>query len=53
MPVSALMGKTTDQVMPKITFHQYLRALPDSIAFSTLAIAGEFIFLSNTVPVQA
>ena len=45
VPVSALMGKTTAQVMPKITFHQYLRALPDSIAFSSLAIAGKFIVL--------
>jgi cellulose synthase/poly-beta-1,6-N-acetylglucosamine synthase-like glycosyltransferase len=45
VPVSALMGKTTDEVMPKITFYQYLRALPDSIAFSTLDVAGEFIIL--------
>jgi cellulose synthase/poly-beta-1,6-N-acetylglucosamine synthase-like glycosyltransferase/peptidoglycan/xylan/chitin deacetylase (PgdA/CDA1 family)/spore germination protein YaaH len=45
VPVSALMGKTTDEVMPKLTFRQYLRALPDSIAFSGLAIVGRFIVL--------
>jgi cellulose synthase/poly-beta-1,6-N-acetylglucosamine synthase-like glycosyltransferase/peptidoglycan/xylan/chitin deacetylase (PgdA/CDA1 family)/spore germination protein YaaH len=45
VPVSALMGKTTAQVMPKLTFNQFLRALPDSIAFSSLAIVGEFIIL--------
>jgi len=43
--VSSLMGKTTDEVMPKISFRQYLRALPDSIAFSSLAFVGEFIIL--------
>ena len=45
VPVSALMGKTTAQVMPKLTFSQYLRAVPDSIAFSSLAIIGKFIML--------
>ena len=45
VPVSTLMGKTTAEVMPKLTFRQYLRALPDSIAFSSLAIIGEFIVL--------
>jgi cellulose synthase/poly-beta-1,6-N-acetylglucosamine synthase-like glycosyltransferase/peptidoglycan/xylan/chitin deacetylase (PgdA/CDA1 family)/spore germination protein YaaH len=45
VPVSTLMGKTTAQVMPKLTFRQYLRALPDSIAFSSLAVIGEFIML--------
>jgi cellulose synthase/poly-beta-1,6-N-acetylglucosamine synthase-like glycosyltransferase/peptidoglycan/xylan/chitin deacetylase (PgdA/CDA1 family)/spore germination protein YaaH len=45
VPVSALMGKTTAEVMPKLTFRQYLRALPDSIAFSGLAIIGKFIVL--------
>ena len=45
VPVSALMGKTTSEVMPKITFRQYLRALPDSIAFSSMAVVGEFIVL--------
>ncbi len=45
VPVSALMGKTTAEVMPKLTFSQYLRALPDSIAFSSLAIIGEFIVM--------
>jgi cellulose synthase/poly-beta-1,6-N-acetylglucosamine synthase-like glycosyltransferase/peptidoglycan/xylan/chitin deacetylase (PgdA/CDA1 family)/spore germination protein YaaH len=45
VPVSTLMGKTTADVMPKITFRQYLRALPDSVAFSSLAIIGTFIML--------
>jgi peptidoglycan-N-acetylglucosamine deacetylase len=45
VPVSALMDKTTAQVMPELTFRQKLRALPDSIAFSSLAIIGQFIVL--------
>ncbi|MGA8044319.1 MAG: glycosyltransferase, partial [Terracidiphilus sp.] len=45
VPVSTLMGKTTAEVMPKLTFRQYLRSIPDSIAFSTLAIIGSFIVL--------
>jgi cellulose synthase/poly-beta-1,6-N-acetylglucosamine synthase-like glycosyltransferase/peptidoglycan/xylan/chitin deacetylase (PgdA/CDA1 family)/spore germination protein YaaH len=45
VPVSALMGKTTAEVMPRLTFHQYLRSLPDSIAFSSLAIIEKFIVL--------
>ena len=45
VPVSSLMGKTTSEVMPKITFRQYLRALPDSIAFSSMAVIGTFIML--------
>ncbi|MGA2886699.1 MAG: glycosyltransferase [Terracidiphilus sp.] len=45
VPVSALMGKTTADVMPKLTFRQYLRALPDSIAFSSMAVAVKFIVL--------
>jgi cellulose synthase/poly-beta-1,6-N-acetylglucosamine synthase-like glycosyltransferase/peptidoglycan/xylan/chitin deacetylase (PgdA/CDA1 family)/spore germination protein YaaH len=45
VPVSALMGKTTAQVMPKLTFWQYLRALPDSIAFSSAALVVKFIVL--------
>ncbi len=43
VPVSALMGKTTAEVMPKLTMRQYLRAMPDSIAFSGLALLGTFI----------
>jgi len=35
--VSSLMGKTSSEVMPPLTFWQYVRAIPDSIAFSTLA----------------
>jgi cellulose synthase/poly-beta-1,6-N-acetylglucosamine synthase-like glycosyltransferase/peptidoglycan/xylan/chitin deacetylase (PgdA/CDA1 family)/spore germination protein YaaH len=45
VPVSALMGKTTAEVMPKLTFPQFLRALPDSIAFSGVQIIGNFIVL--------
>ena len=43
VPVSSLMGKTAAEVMPKLTFREYLRAIPDSIAFSTLAVIGNFI----------
>ena len=43
--VSALMGKTTAQVMPRLTLWQFLRALPDSIAFSGVQIVGNFIVL--------
>jgi len=45
VPVSALMGKTTAEVMPRLTFLQSLRALPDSIAFSSLAFVAKFIVL--------
>jgi cellulose synthase/poly-beta-1,6-N-acetylglucosamine synthase-like glycosyltransferase/peptidoglycan/xylan/chitin deacetylase (PgdA/CDA1 family)/spore germination protein YaaH len=45
VPVSALMGKTTAEVMPHISFLQQLRALPDSIAFSGLAIFAHIIVL--------
>jgi cellulose synthase/poly-beta-1,6-N-acetylglucosamine synthase-like glycosyltransferase/peptidoglycan/xylan/chitin deacetylase (PgdA/CDA1 family)/spore germination protein YaaH len=45
VPVSTLMGKTTDQVMPRIGVWDRLKALPDSIAFSSLAVVGEFIML--------
>ncbi len=46
VPVSALMGKTTAEVMPQLTVRQYVRALPDSIAFSGLAIIGHFIVMA-------
>ncbi len=45
VPVSSLMGMTTAQVMPPLTLRQYLRAIPDSIAFSVLSIIGRFIVL--------
>jgi cellulose synthase/poly-beta-1,6-N-acetylglucosamine synthase-like glycosyltransferase/peptidoglycan/xylan/chitin deacetylase (PgdA/CDA1 family)/spore germination protein YaaH len=45
VPVSSLLGKTTAEVMPKGTFMQDVRALPDSIAFSGLAIVGQFIVM--------
>jgi cellulose synthase/poly-beta-1,6-N-acetylglucosamine synthase-like glycosyltransferase/peptidoglycan/xylan/chitin deacetylase (PgdA/CDA1 family)/spore germination protein YaaH len=43
VPVSALMGKTTAEVMPQLTLWQYLRAVPDSIAFSSAAFVAKFI----------
>ena len=45
VPVSALMGKTTAEVMPKLSFWQHVRSIPDSIAFSTLALVSQFIVL--------
>jgi cellulose synthase/poly-beta-1,6-N-acetylglucosamine synthase-like glycosyltransferase/peptidoglycan/xylan/chitin deacetylase (PgdA/CDA1 family)/spore germination protein YaaH len=45
VPVSALMGKTTAEVMPKITAMQYWRARADSVAFSLIAFLGHFIVL--------
>jgi cellulose synthase/poly-beta-1,6-N-acetylglucosamine synthase-like glycosyltransferase/peptidoglycan/xylan/chitin deacetylase (PgdA/CDA1 family)/spore germination protein YaaH len=45
VPVSALMGKTTAEVMPPLTFWQRVRAIPDSIAFSALDIVGTGIVL--------
>ena len=45
VPVSALLGKTTEEVMPRLTFWQRLAALPDSIAFSGLAFMAKFIFI--------
>jgi cellulose synthase/poly-beta-1,6-N-acetylglucosamine synthase-like glycosyltransferase/peptidoglycan/xylan/chitin deacetylase (PgdA/CDA1 family)/spore germination protein YaaH len=43
--VSALMGKTTAEVMPPLNWRQKLRALPDSLAFSGLSIIGNFIVM--------
>jgi cellulose synthase/poly-beta-1,6-N-acetylglucosamine synthase-like glycosyltransferase/spore germination protein YaaH/peptidoglycan/xylan/chitin deacetylase (PgdA/CDA1 family) len=45
VPVSSLMGKTTAEVMPPLTFWQRVRALPDSIAFSAVDIIGNFIVM--------
>ena len=45
VPVSTLMGKTTVEVMPALTFWQRQRALPDSVAFSTLDIIGNFLVM--------
>ncbi|WP_263351424.1 glycosyltransferase [Acidicapsa acidisoli] len=45
VPVSSLMGKTTAEVMPKITGMQYWRARADSVAFSILSFFGHFIVL--------
>jgi cellulose synthase/poly-beta-1,6-N-acetylglucosamine synthase-like glycosyltransferase/peptidoglycan/xylan/chitin deacetylase (PgdA/CDA1 family)/spore germination protein YaaH len=41
--VSQLMGKTTADVMPPLTFWQRVRSLPDSVAFSALSIIFSFI----------
>ncbi len=43
--VSGLMGKTTAEVMPRLTLWQRVRALPDSMAFSALSIIFNFIVL--------
>jgi cellulose synthase/poly-beta-1,6-N-acetylglucosamine synthase-like glycosyltransferase/peptidoglycan/xylan/chitin deacetylase (PgdA/CDA1 family)/spore germination protein YaaH len=45
VPVSALLGKTTAEVMPPLTFWQQVRALPDSLAFSSLSIIIRFIVM--------
>ena len=43
VPVSELMDKTTAEVMPRLTFWQFLRAVPDSVAFSGVQFIGAFI----------
>jgi cellulose synthase/poly-beta-1,6-N-acetylglucosamine synthase-like glycosyltransferase len=43
VPVSTLMGKTVAEVMPPLTFWQFVRAVPDSIAFSGVEFIGQFI----------
>jgi len=43
VPISELMGKTTAEVMPKITGMQYWRARADSVAFSILSLFGHFV----------
>jgi cellulose synthase/poly-beta-1,6-N-acetylglucosamine synthase-like glycosyltransferase/peptidoglycan/xylan/chitin deacetylase (PgdA/CDA1 family)/spore germination protein YaaH len=45
VPVSALMAKTTAQVMPPLSFWERLGSIPDSIAFSALDIVGTFIVM--------
>jgi len=44
--VSALLGKTTAEVMPPLTFWQQVRALPDSLAFSSLSIIIRLIVMA-------
>jgi peptidoglycan-N-acetylglucosamine deacetylase len=39
------MGKTTADVMPKLTFWRRMRTLPDSAAFSVLSIIFNFIVM--------
>jgi peptidoglycan-N-acetylglucosamine deacetylase len=43
--VSALMNKTTAEVMPKLTFWQQVRTIPDSLAFSALSIVFNFVVI--------
>ncbi|KAA6456874.1 glycosyltransferase [Acidobacteria bacterium AB60] len=43
--VSALMNKTTADVMPKLSPWQQLRAIPDSLAFSVLSIIFNFVVI--------
>ncbi len=43
--VSALMYKTTAEVMPKLTPWQRVRTWPDAVAFSTMAVIFRFIVL--------
>jgi hypothetical protein len=45
VPVSALMGKTTAEVMPPLTPRSTLRALPDSVAFSGVQVVGQIIVM--------
>jgi cellulose synthase/poly-beta-1,6-N-acetylglucosamine synthase-like glycosyltransferase/peptidoglycan/xylan/chitin deacetylase (PgdA/CDA1 family)/spore germination protein YaaH len=45
VPVSALLGKTTADVMPPLSPLQFLRSIPDSIAFSSVAIVQKFIIV--------
>jgi cellulose synthase/poly-beta-1,6-N-acetylglucosamine synthase-like glycosyltransferase/peptidoglycan/xylan/chitin deacetylase (PgdA/CDA1 family)/spore germination protein YaaH len=45
VPVSELMGKTTAEVMPRISTMQMLRAQADSVAFSILSFFGHFIVM--------
>jgi cellulose synthase/poly-beta-1,6-N-acetylglucosamine synthase-like glycosyltransferase/peptidoglycan/xylan/chitin deacetylase (PgdA/CDA1 family)/spore germination protein YaaH len=45
VPVSSLMGRTTAEVMPRITGLQYWRARADSVAFSIIAFFGHFIVM--------
>jgi cellulose synthase/poly-beta-1,6-N-acetylglucosamine synthase-like glycosyltransferase/peptidoglycan/xylan/chitin deacetylase (PgdA/CDA1 family)/spore germination protein YaaH len=45
VPTSSLLGKTSAEVMPQLTFWQKVRAVPDSVAFSTLAVIGNFIVM--------
>ena len=45
VPISSLLGKSPAQVMPQLTTWQYIRAIPDSIAFSSVASITKFIVL--------
>jgi cellulose synthase/poly-beta-1,6-N-acetylglucosamine synthase-like glycosyltransferase/peptidoglycan/xylan/chitin deacetylase (PgdA/CDA1 family)/spore germination protein YaaH len=43
--VSALMNKTTAEVMPRLSFWRQVRAVPDSLAFSALSIVFNFVVI--------
>ncbi len=43
--VSALMGKTTAEVMPRLTFWQRARTVPDLAAFTALSAVFNFVVL--------
>ena len=43
--VSALMNKTTADVMPRLTLWQQVRSIPDSLAFSVLSIIFNFVVI--------
>ena len=45
VPVSALMGKTTAEVMPRLTFWQRVGTIPDMLAFSALSVIFNFVVL--------
>lgn len=54
--VSDLMGKTTAQVMPRLTLWQRMRTIPDSVAFSTLSIVFNlvvFVFFVGDILMSA
>jgi len=42
---SALMNKTTAEVMPRLTFWQQVRTIPDAMAFSALSIVFNFVVI--------
>lgn len=43
VPVSALLDKTTAEVMPQVTGWQYWRARADSVAFTIMGAFGHFV----------
>ncbi len=45
VPVSELMGKTSAEVMPRLTFWQRVRTIPDWAAFTILGILFNFVVI--------